>query len=123
MKNLIKLSVLAASAVCAFNLSAEAPHPEASGIDIHADIAGTVLNGGLTIGGDAFVETSLATFHSGNVSDAVNIDLDMVNFGVAVANGGLVIGGDLCSKVSIASIGASTCSNDYDSILSGSSGN
>ena len=117
MKNLIKLSVLAASAMLAFNVSAEAPHPEAASVAINADIEGTILNGGLVIGGDAMVETSIATFHDGEIAGDLTIDVEMVNYGVAVANGGLVIGGDLCSKVSVGSFGANTCAHDFDTLV------
>ena len=119
MRNLIKLTILSAATLFAFSASADAPDPQAASVDITADIMGTILNGGLVIGGDAFVETSIATFHDGTIGGDVTIDVEMVNYGIAVANGGLVIGGDLCAKVSVGSVGANTCAHDYDTILNG----
>jgi hypothetical protein len=116
MRIFASISTIAVIMMYSMGVSAEAPRPEAASVDVLVDIGGTILNGGVGIGGDALVETSIATYHGGRVGGEVNIDVELVNYGIAVANGGLVLGGNLCSKVSIGSIGANTCANDLTSL-------
>ena len=109
----LKYAALALS-LFAMGANAEAPNTSIGGdIDINID-TGVVLNAGISVGGDAELETSIGSTHGNtDIGGDLNLDVSMRDlFGVSVVNAGASIGGSLCAKTAIGSVGASTCTYD-----------
>ena len=87
-------------------------------VNLNVTTKAVVVNAGISLGGHADLETSMASTHGdtrvgGDLNSNVEIgDLGGGLFGLqaSVINAGASIGGDLCAKTSIGSLGSSSCS-------------
>ena len=118
VKSALGAAVAAASVfVASTSAMAAAPETRINGTNTQTlELQGLLGGAGISINGDAEIESSVASVHQGSIIDGANVQsVEWTGgrvLGIDVLGGTIVgaINGDACGKLSVGSVGSSTCS-------------